>query len=138
MVKKVDHIGVAVHSIEEVLPFYQETLGLKLEGMETVEEQGVKVAFLKAGETKIELLEPVSKESAVARFIEKRGEGIHHLALAVDDIKMRIQELKEHGIKMIDETPRNGAGGASIAFLHPKAANGVLVELCEKKGGTIS
>ncbi|QNG61306.1 methylmalonyl-CoA epimerase [Metabacillus idriensis] len=134
MINKVDHIGVAVRSISQVLPFYERTLGLKLEGIESVEEQKVKVAFLKIGNTKIELLEPTSDESPVAKFIEKRGEGIHHLALGVDDIKKRIEELKENGIKMIDETPRNGAGGASIAFLHPKAANGVLVELCEKRG----
>ncbi|PLR68045.1 methylmalonyl-CoA epimerase [Bacillus sp. UMB0893] len=134
MINKVDHIGVAVRSISRVLPFYERTLGLKLVGIESVEEQKVKVAFLKIGNTKIELLEPTSDESPVAKFIEKRGEGIHHLALGVDDIKKRIEELKENGIKMIDETPRNGAGGASIAFLHPKAANGVLVELCEKRG----
>lgn len=137
MIKKVDHIGVAVRSISEVLPFYESTLGLKLEGIESVDEQKVKVAFLKIGDTKIELLEPTSEDSPVAKFIEKRGEGIHHLALGVDDIKKRLEDLKENGIKMIDETPRNGAGGASIAFLHPKAANGVLVELCEKKEGTI-
>ncbi|MGG4490135.1 methylmalonyl-CoA epimerase [Metabacillus idriensis] len=137
MIKKVDHIGVAVRSISEVLPFYEETLGLQLQGIEHVEEQKVKVAFLKIGETKIELLEPTSEDSAVARFIEKRGEGIHHLALGVDDIKKRIEDLRNNGVKMIDETPRNGAGGASIAFLHPKAANGVLVELCEKKEGTV-
>jgi methylmalonyl-CoA/ethylmalonyl-CoA epimerase len=137
MIKKVDHIGVAVRSISNVLPFYEGTLGLKLEGIESVDEQKVKVAFLKIGDTKIELLEPTSEDSPVAKFIEKRGEGIHHLALGVDDIKKRIEELKENGIKMIDEKPRNGAGGASIAFLHPKAACGVLVELCEKREGTI-
>lgn len=137
MIKKVDHIGVAVRSISEVLPFYEKTLGLQLQGIEHVEEQKVKVAFLKIGETKIELLEPTSEDSAVAKFIENRGEGIHHLALGVDDIKKRIEDLRNNGVKMIDETPRNGAGGASIAFLHPKAANGVLVELCEKREGTV-
>ena len=137
MIKKVDHIGVAVRSISEVLPFYEETLGLELHGIEHVEEQKVKVAFLKIGDTKIELLEPASEDSAVAKFIEKRGEGIHHLALGVDDIKKRIEDLRVNGVKMIDETPRNGAGGAAIAFLHPKSANGVLVELCEKREGTV-
>ncbi|AZU63242.1 methylmalonyl-CoA epimerase [Neobacillus mesonae] len=133
MINKVDHIGIAVKSIEAVLPFYTEVLGLPLLGIEEVDSQKVKVAFLKAGETKLELLEPMSPESAVAKFIEKRGEGIHHVALGVKSIEERIVELKEKGIRMIDENSRLGAGGADIAFMHPKSAAGVLFELCEKK-----
>ncbi len=132
-VKKVDHIGIAVKSIEAVLPFYTEVLGLPLLRIEEVDSQKVKVAFLKAGETKLELLEPTSSESAVAKFIEKRGEGLHHIALGVKSIEKRIAELKAKGIRMIDENPRPGAGGADIAFMHPKSASGVLFELCEKK-----
>jgi len=134
MIKKVDHIGIAVKSIEETLPFYTDVLSLTLLAIEEVDSQKVKVAFLKAGETKIELLEATSKESPIADFIAKRGEGIHHMALGVVSIKDRIAEMKEQGIRMIDNEPRLGAGGAHIAFMHPKSAAGVLIELCEKKG----
>ena len=133
MIKKVDHIGIAVRSIETTLPFYTEVLKLPLLGIEEVESQKVRVAFLKAGETKLELLEPTTQESTIAQFIEKRGEGMHHIALGVNSIEERILEMKENGIRMIDEEPRIGAGGAHIAFMHPKSASGVLVELCEKK-----
>jgi methylmalonyl-CoA/ethylmalonyl-CoA epimerase len=133
MIKKVDHIGIAVRSIETTLPFYTEVLKLPLLGIEEVESQKVRVAFLKAGETKLELLEPTTQESTIAQFIEKRGEGMHHIALGVNSIEERIIEMKEKGIRMIDEEPRIGAGGAHIAFMHPKSASGVLVELCEKK-----
>lgn len=129
-----DHIGIAVRSLETTLPFYTEVLKLPLLGIEEVESQKVRVAFLKAGETKIELLEPTTVESTIAQFIEKRGEGMHHIALGVNSIEERIIEMKEKGIRMIDEEPRIGAGGAHIAFMHPKSASGVLVELCEKKG----
>ncbi|MBY0096456.1 methylmalonyl-CoA epimerase [Mesobacillus maritimus] len=134
MIKKIDHIGVAVKSIEQALPFYTEVLQLPLLGIEEVESEMLRVAFLKIGESKIELLEPTSEESTVARFIEKRGEGIHHLAVGVDSIQERINEMKEKGIRMIHDKPKNGAGNASVAFMHPKSAGGVLVELCEKKG----
>jgi len=134
MIKKEDHIGIAVRSLETTLPFYTEALKLPLLGIEVVESQKVRVAFLKAGETKLELLEPTSEESPIAKYIEKRGEGIHHVALGVDSIEERIQEMNEKGITMIDSEPRLGAGGAHIAFMHPKSASGVLVELCEKKG----
>jgi methylmalonyl-CoA/ethylmalonyl-CoA epimerase len=134
MIKKVDHIGIAVKSLENSLPFYTEVLQLPLLAIEEVNSQQVKVAFLQAGETKLELLEPMSADSTIAKFIEKRGEGIHHMALGVDSIEERIAEMKEKGIIMIDHQPRPGAGGADIAFMHPKSANGVLVELCEKKG----
>ncbi|WP_445612654.1 methylmalonyl-CoA epimerase [Geobacillus sp. YF-1] len=135
-VKKVDHIGIAVRSIEKALPFYTEVLGLPFLGIEEVESEQVKVAFLQAGEAKLELLEPLSPESAVAKFIEKRGEGIHHVALGVEDITERIRELKEHGIRMIQETPKRGAGGALVAFMHPKSTGGVLYELCERTNQT--
>lgn len=134
MIKKVDHIGIAVKSLEDTLSFYTEVLKLPLLAIEEVQSQQVKVAFLQAGETKLELLEPMSADSTIAKFIEKRGEGIHHVALGVESIEERIAEMKEQGIRMIDEAPRPGAGGADIAFMHPKAAHGVLVELCEKKG----
>lgn len=134
MIKKVDHIGIAVRSLENTLPFYTDVLNLPLLGIEEVETQRVRVAFLQAGGTKLELLEPTSEESPIAKFIEKRGEGIHHVALGVDSIEDRIIEMKEKGIRMIDDQPRLGAGGANIAFMHPKSASGVLVELCEKKG----
>ncbi|MEH7480035.1 methylmalonyl-CoA epimerase [Neobacillus drentensis] len=134
MIKKVDHIGIAVRSLEHSLPFYTDVLNLPLLGIEEVETQQVRVAFLEAGGTKLELLEPTSEESTIAKFIEKRGEGIHHVALGVVSIKERISEMKEKGIRMIDDQPRPGAGGANIAFMHPKSTSGVLFELCEKKG----
>ncbi|KAA0549501.1 methylmalonyl-CoA epimerase [Bacillus sp. BGMRC 2118] len=133
MIKKVDHIGIAVRSIEESLHFYISTLQLELEGIEEVESENVRVAFIKAGETKLELLQPTNESSAIAKFIEKKGEGIHHVALGVSSIEERIQELKEKGIQMINETSKPGAGGAQIAFMHPKSTGGVLLELCEKK-----
>lgn len=134
MIKKVDHIGIAVQSLEESLPFYTEVLGLELKGIEEVESEQVKVAFIQIGETKLELLEPTSAESAIAKYIEKRGEGIHHVALGVDSIEARIAEIKEKGIKMINDEAKVGAGGALVAFMHPKSTGRVLVELCEKKG----
>lgn len=134
MIKKVDHIGIAVRSLDEALPFYTEILQLPLLGIEVVENEKVKVAFLKAGESKLELLEPTSDESAIAKYIEKRGEGIHHIALGVDSIQERINEIKENGIRMIQDVPKNGAGGALVAFMHPKSTGSVLFELCEKKG----
>ena len=134
MIKKVDHIGIAVKSLEQALPFYTEVLKLPFLGIEEVESEKVRVAFLKAGESKIELLEPMSKESPIAGFIEKRGEGIHHVALGVDSIQDRINELKEKGIRMIQDKPKIGAGNAQVAFIHPKSTGSVLVELCEKTG----
>jgi methylmalonyl-CoA/ethylmalonyl-CoA epimerase len=134
MIKKVDHIGIAVKSIEHALPFYTDVLKLSLLGIEEVDSEKVKVAFLQAGETKLELLEPLSKDSAIAGFIEKRGEGIHHVALGVESIQDRINDMKENGIKMIQDVPKNGAGGALVAFMHPKSTGSVLYELCEKNG----
>ncbi|WNS74149.1 methylmalonyl-CoA epimerase [Bacillus sp. DTU_2020_1000418_1_SI_GHA_SEK_038] len=134
MIKKVDHIGIAVRSLEEALPFYTDILKLPLLGIEEVESEKLKVAFLKAGDTKLELLEPTSSESAVAKFIEHRGEGLHHVALGVDSIQDRINEMKEKGISMLNDAPKMGAGGAQIAFMHPKSTGKVLYEFCERKG----
>ena len=133
MVSKVDHIGIAVESLEETLKFYQEVLGLELHGTEVVEEQKVKVAFLPVGDTEVELLESTEKDGPIAKFIEKKGQGIQHIAFRVENIEEAIEEMKNKGIRMIDEKPRYGAGGAKIAFCHPKSTNGVLVELCERK-----
>jgi methylmalonyl-CoA epimerase len=131
MIKGIDHVGIAVKSIDEAKKFWVDTLGLKLSHIEEVPEQKVRVAMLQAGETTIELLEPTSPDSPIQRFIEKRGEGLHHLTLQTDNLAERLKKLKGAGVALIDEQPRTGAGGASIAFLHPKSAHGVLVELCE-------
>ncbi|MEH6944128.1 methylmalonyl-CoA epimerase [Bacillus sp. JJ722] len=134
MIEKIDHIGIAVKSIDQSLEYYRDVLGMNLEGCETVESQGVTVAFLNAGNTRLELLEPLSEDSPVAKFISKRGEGIHHLALGVKDIQGRIDEVKAKGIKMINDEPKNGAHNAKVAFLHPKSTGGVLFEFCERDG----
>ncbi|HZH62602.1 MAG TPA: methylmalonyl-CoA epimerase [Metabacillus sp.] len=135
MVKKIDHIGIAVHSIEDALLFYKDILQLTYLGTEEVNSQQVRVAFLSAGETKIELLEPMSSNSPIAKFLQKKGEGIHHVAFGVHDLSARLVELKMKGIPLIDEVPREGAANSQIAFIHPKAAKNVLVELCEKNNG---
>lgn len=127
----IEHIGIAVKSIDEQLPYYEGILGLKCYNVETVEDQKVKTAFLKVGQTKIELLEPTSDESTIAKFIEKRGEGIHHIAYATKDVNDALQELEEKGVRLIDHATRGGAEGLQIAFLHPKSTGGVLTELCE-------
>ena len=132
MIGKVDHIGIAVKSIDEALKFYEGVLGIKCVSQEVVEEQKVKVAFLPVGDTEVELLESTDEDGPVAKFIEKKGEGIQHIAYKVDDIEQAIEELKGKGIKMIDDKPRYGAGGAKIAFLHPKSTFGVLIELCQR------
>ena len=129
---KIDHIGIAVTSIEASLTFYSELLGLKLEGEETVVEQKVKTAFLPIGDAEIELLESTAPDGPIAKFIEARGEGIQHIAFAVDNIEEALKELEEKNFRLIDHKPRAGAGGKKIAFLHPKNTFGVLVELCEK------
>ncbi|MED4581508.1 methylmalonyl-CoA epimerase [Brevibacillus choshinensis] len=128
---KIAHIGIAVKSLDQVLPFYTEQLGLTLLGTEEVVSEQVKVAFLEIGESRIELLEPLSEASPIATFIEKKGEGIHHIALDVDDVEVRLMTLKEKGVPLINEKPKDGAHHAQIGFLHPKAANGVLFELCQ-------
>lgn len=131
--KKVDHIGIAVKDLEQVLPYYTETLGCPLMKVEEVEGQKVKVAFLDAGNIKIELLEPMNEDSPIHKFIEKKGEGIHHIAFGVEGIEERIDELRKNGVQLLSEEPKPGAGGAMVAFLHPKSSHGVLYELCEKK-----
>jgi methylmalonyl-CoA/ethylmalonyl-CoA epimerase len=131
MPKKISHIGIAVTSIDESLPFYTEVLGLEYEGEEVVAEQKVRVAFLVIGESRIELLEPTAPDSPVAKFLEKNGPGIHHVAYQVDGLEGRLAALKGQGVRLIDETPRIGAHHTRIAFLHPKASGGVLTELCE-------
>ncbi|MGI1692020.1 methylmalonyl-CoA epimerase [Thermoanaerobacter uzonensis] len=132
MIKKIDHIGIAVKSIEEAVKFYRDVLGLEIKGMEVVEEQKVKTTFIPVGDSEIELLESTSEDGPIARFIEKRGEGIQHIALQVDNIEKTLEELKQMGVNFIDELPRYGAGGAKIAFIHPKSTNGVLLELCQR------
>ena len=131
MLKKISHIGIAVHSLDEALPFYRDTLGMVFRGIEEVAEQMVKVAMLQIGESNIELLEPTGPESPVARFLEKNGPGIHHLAYEVDDIGQAIARLEREGARMIDKTPRSGAHGTRIAFIHPKSSRGVLTEICQ-------
>ena len=133
MVNKIDHIGIAVKNLDETLKFYEEVLGIKCIGTEVVEEQKVKTAFLPIGDTEVELLEATDEDSPIAKFIEKRGEGIQHIAYRVDDIEKDLEEVKKRGIRLIDEKPRKGAGGAKIAFLHPKSTYGVLIELCERE-----
>lgn len=127
----IEHIGIAVKSIEEQLPYYEEILGLKCYNIETVEDQKVKTAFFMVGQTKIELLEPTDEESTIAKFIEKRGEGIHHIAYATENVNEALKELDEKGVRLIDREARGGAEGLRIAFLHPKSTGGVLTELCE-------
>jgi methylmalonyl-CoA/ethylmalonyl-CoA epimerase len=129
---KIDHLGIAVKSIDDGKNFWTGVLGLDFEGTETVEEQKVTTAFFPVGESEVELLESTADDGPVAKYIEKRGEGIQHVAFRVEDIEAALAELKEKGIRLIDETPRKGAGGGKIAFLHPKSTNGVLVELCER------
>ena len=131
MLTKINHIGIAVKSLEESIPFYRDQLSMPFAGIEEVAEQKVRVAMLQVGESKIELLEPTSDDSPVAKFIEKSGPGIHHLAYEVEDIEAAIVRLMADGARMIDEKPRNGAHGTRIAFVHPKSSNGVLTELCE-------
>jgi methylmalonyl-CoA/ethylmalonyl-CoA epimerase len=132
-VESINHIGIAVFSIQEQLSFYQDVLGAIFEGTEEVPDQKVKVAFFRIGPIRLELLEPTDPGSPVARFLEKRGPGLHHIAYTVDDLPARLRYLKERGIQLIDEKPRPGAHQMSIAFLHPKSSYGVLTELCQPK-----
>jgi len=132
---RIDHIGIATRSIEEALGFWREALGLEVTHTETVEEQGVNVAMLPIGEPRVELLEPTGPDSPVAKFLEKRGPGIHHVAVRVADIRASLARLKAEGARLIDEEPRVGAGGCLVAFVHPSAAGGVLLELVEHDAG---
>jgi len=134
MIKKIAHIGVAVKDLNEAAKLYKENLNLEVKGIEEVREQKVKIAFIPVGESNIELLQSTDPEGPIAKFIEKRGEGIHHLALEVDRIEERLEELKKRGVQLIDEKPRIGAHATKIAFLHPRSTCGVLLELCERHG----
>lgn len=133
MINKINHIGIAVRSLAEQEPFYRDVLGLPFEGYETVADQKVRVAMFRAGESRIELLEPTDEESPIARFIEKRGEGLHHIAYGTDDIAAVLQRLKEHNLELIDKEPRPGAHETLIAFIHPRSSGKVLTEICQQK-----
>lgn len=130
MVRKIDHIGIAVRRLEEGLQFYQ-ALGLTCSGRETVSSQQVDVAFLEVGESRVELLEPTGPESPIARFLEKRGEGVHHVCLRVDDLEAQLERLKSSGVRLINSSPVDGADGCRVAFIHPSSASGVLIELSQ-------
>ena len=131
-ISHIEHLGIAVKSLDEAIPYYENILGMKCYSIEEVADQKVKTAFFKVGQTKLELLEPTSDESPIAKFIEKRGEGIHHLAFAVEDgVANALAEMEGKGVRLIDKAPRKGAEGLNIAFLHPKTSAGTLVELCE-------
>jgi methylmalonyl-CoA/ethylmalonyl-CoA epimerase len=132
-ISHIEHIGIAVKSLEEAIPFYEDILGLKCYKVEEVKDQKVKTAFFKAGETKIELLESMTPDSPVGKFIAKKGQGVHHIAFAVDDADESLKELENKGITLIDKHSRKGAEGLDIAFLHPRSSLGVLIEICSKK-----
>lgn len=132
-ISHIEHLGIAVKSLDEAIPYYENILGMKCYSIEEVADQKVKTAFFKVGQTKLELLEPTSEESPIAKFIEKRGEGIHHLAFAVEDgVANALAEMECKGVRLIDKAPRKGAEGLNIAFIHPKSTHGVLTEFCEK------
>lgn len=132
MITGLDHIGIAVNKIDDVLPIYEQLLGLKLENLKEARQHRIKAAFLAVGETNVELIEPLDKESPVSKFLEKRGQGIHHIAFKVDNIEKMLEQLKGKGVILIDEKPRMGIEGGKIAFLHPKSTGSVLIELCER------
>ena len=132
-IKKIEHIGIAVKNLKKAVKFYEEVFGLKCYKIEKVKEQKVKTAFFKIGDTKIELVESTDKESPVGKFIEKRGEGLHHIAFGVEDLNSSLNELVVKNIDLIDDNPQKGADDLNIAFIHPKETNGVLTELCETK-----
>ncbi|HIS34130.1 MAG TPA: methylmalonyl-CoA epimerase [Candidatus Avirikenella pullistercoris] len=132
-ISHIEHIGIAVKSLETAIPYWENVLGLKCYNIEEVKDQKVKTAFFKVGQTKIELLESTDPEGSIGKFIEKRGEGVHHVAFAVENIEGALAEAESKDVKLIDKTPRKGAEGLTIAFLHPKSTMGVLTELCEDK-----
>ncbi len=131
-ISRIDHLGIGVQSIDEVLPYFEKSLGLKCYAIEEVADQKVKTAFLKVGEVKLELLEPTSPDSAIAKWLEKGGKGVHHVAFAIEDgLAEALVEIESKGVRLIDKTPRPGAEKMSIGFLHPKSTAGILTELCE-------
>ena len=129
----IEHIGIAVKSLDEAIPFWEKQLGLKCYAIEEVKEQKVRTAFFKVGQSKIELLESTDPEGPIGKFIEKKGEGVHHVAIATNGLQANLTELDGKGVQLIDKTPRKGAEGMTIAFLHPKSTQGILTELCENK-----
>ncbi len=134
MIKKIDHIGIAVKSIEKAKLFYEKVLGLECQGEEVVESQKVKTAFFSVGEVHIELLEPTSEDSPIGKFLSKNGEGVHHIAYATDQVEQQLKVASDENIKLINEKPIDGANGKKVAFLHPKFTFGVLTEFCQKEG----
>ena len=132
-ISHIEHIGIAVNSLEEAIPYYEKTLGLKCYAVEEVADQKVKTAFFMVGQTKIELLESTSPDGPIGKFLEKKGQGVHHLAFAVKDVNKSLSELDEKGVRLIDKTSRKGAEGLNIGFLHPKSTMGVLTEICAKE-----
>jgi len=134
MIRKIDHLGIAVSSLDEGLALWGELLGLEPAGIETVTEQGVRTAFLNVGETRLELLEPTGPDTPVGRFLHKRGPGFHHICFLVEDLEAALRELESRGMRLVDRQPRNGAEGSKVAFLHPSSTGGVLVELKQKAG----
>ena len=128
---KVDHIGIATRQLEDGLAIWRDILGLQVDATEEIPEQGVRVAMLRVGETHVELLESLSDDSAVGKFLDKRGPGIHHIALEVDDIRAKLDELRSRGVRLVDQAPRVGAGGCLVAFIHPNSTNGILLELVQ-------
>lgn len=134
--KKIAHIGIAVKNLDHALPFYTDSMGLTLEDVQEVASEAVKVAFLKIGDSRLELLEPLNDSSPIQKFIDKKGEGIHHIALEVEDLTTRLNLLKTQGIQLINNEPKQGAHNSQIAFIHPKATSGVLFELCQHAGGS--
>jgi len=135
MILKIDHVGIAVSSLRERLEFWRDALGLTVGGTESVTTEGVTVAFLPVGDSRVELLEASRPDSPIAKFLARRGEGIHHITLQVEEIQPVLDRLRAHGVPLLDDTPRAGASGTKVAFLHPRAAGGVLVELVEKMAG---
>ena len=136
-ISHIEHIGIAVKNLEESISFYENTLGLSCYGIEEVKEQKVRTAFFMVGQTKIELLESTDPEDPIGKFIEKKGEGMHHIAFSTIDLEKNLETLFEKGVQLIDKTPKKGAEGLDIAFLHPKSTKGVLIELCENKKNCI-
>ena len=134
MIKQVNHIGIAVNSLSESIPFYRDVLNLEFKGIKEVEDQKVKVAMFKVGEIQIELLEPTSPESAIARFLDKHGGGLHHIAFETGDIESELEGLRDKRIRLVDDSPRPGAHGTRIAFIHPKSSGRVLTEICQPGG----
>ncbi|MHB8928559.1 MAG: methylmalonyl-CoA epimerase [Bacillota bacterium] len=138
MIQRIDHLGIAVRSIDQALGFYRDALGLTVDHIETIEEQKVKAAMLPVGESRLELMEPTDPAGAVGKFLETRGEGLQHVAIGVDDLEAALAQARERGARLIDEKPRVGAGGALVAFIHPKSSFGVLIELVQRGKGSVA